>query len=268
MKQYRDAEVISAEQLAEGIYSVVLQAGEIAAQALPGQFVCVYSDDKAHLLPRPISICDTDREAGTLRLVYRVVGFGTDELSRKKAGDSVRILGPIGTGYEQVAEGTERPVRVLIGGGIGSPPMLLLAKEWSEAGYEVHTMLGFRNRDTFLLHDFWKYGYVHIATDDGSVGVHGTVVDAIREEKIITSDNAFTALIAACGPMPMLRGVANLAKEQGVPAYISLEERMACGVGACLGCIVKTRDVDEHSHVHNKRICTEGPVFNVKDLML
>ena len=147
MKQYSNAEIISQERLADGIYSIVLAADAIAKQALPGQFVCIYSDDGAHLLPRPISICDADKETGTIRLVYRVAGFGTDELSHKEAGAAVRILGPIGTGYEQVAEGRERPVRVLIGGGIGIPPMLLLAKEWSEAGYEVHTVLGFRNRD-------------------------------------------------------------------------------------------------------------------------
>ena len=127
MNRYQNAVIVSTKKLAEGIFQTVLSAEEIAKASLPGQFVCVYSDDGAHLLPRPISICDTDPAEGTIRLVYRVVGFGTDELSKKPAGATARILGPIGTGYESVKEGAEKPLRIVIGGGIGIPPMLLLA---------------------------------------------------------------------------------------------------------------------------------------------
>ena len=266
MKQYENAVIVSTNRLADGIFSTELCAKSIVKDSLPGQFVCVYSDDGAHLLPRPISICDIDADAGTLRLVYRVVGFGTDELSKKGVGDTVRLLGPIGTGYESVREGKDKPLRILIGGGIGIPPMLLLAKTWSAAGYDVHAVLGYRNADLFLLEDFKPYATCHIATDDGSVGTHGTVLDAIAAEGLLADGADRKALIAACGPMPMLRGVAAEAMKQGIAAYVSLEERMACGVGACLGCIVKSREVDGHSHVHNKRICTEGPVFPVGDL--
>lgn len=266
MKHMITAVVTQTEQLAQGIFSTTLAAAEIVKDALPGQFVCVYSEDKAHLLPRPISICDVDVEAGLLRLVYRVVGFGTEELSRTKTGDAVRLLGPIGTGYERVAEGSDRPLRVLIGGGIGIPPMLLLAKKWNKAGYDVHAVIGYRNAETFLLDDMKQYATCHIATDDGSVGTHGTVLDAIKASGILDHGADKLAVLAACGPMPMLRGVAGLGKELDIPCYISLEERMACGVGACLGCIVKSREVDGHSHVHNKRICTEGPVFDIKEL--
>lgn len=266
MKQYGIATVSAAEKLAEGIYSTVLSEARIAQESLPGQFVCIYSDDGAHLLPRPISICDVDVQSGTVRLVYRVVGYGTDELSKKHVGDTIRILGPIGTGYESVKEGAERPMRILIGGGIGIPPMLLLAKTWKQEGYDVHAVLGYRNDELFLLNDLKKYATCHIATDDGSVGTHGTVLDAIRAEGLLKGDAADRALFASCGPMPMLRGVAKTASEFGIPAYVSLEERMACGVGACLGCIVKSREVDGHSHVHNKRICTEGPVFDINEL--
>ena len=251
MNRYQNAVIVSTKKLAEGIFQTVLSAEEIAKASLPGQFVCVYSDDGAHLLPRPISICDTDPAEGTIRLVYRVVGFGTDELSKKQAGATAKILGPIGTGYESVKEGAEKPLRIVIGGGIGIPPMLLLAKEWSKAGYEVHAVLGYRNNELFLLEDLSKYAKCHIAA-----------------EGLLDGDAASRAVLAACGPMPMLQGIAKLAEEKDTPAYISLEERMACGVGACLGCIVKSREVDAHSHVKNKRICTEGPVFAVKDLCL
>lgn len=268
MGRYVLATLMERTQLAEGIFSAVLRAEEIASAAKPGQFVCVYSDDGAHLLPRPISICNTDVKSGTVRLVYRVVGFGTEELSRKEVGAKIRVLGPIGTGYEKVSEGKDRPIRIAIGGGIGIPPMLLLARKWCEEGYEVHAVMGYRNKDTFLIDELSGYAVCHIATDDGSVGTHGTVLDAIESEGLLADGRDGKTLLAACGPMPMLRGIARLAGERNIPAYVSLEERMACGVGACLGCITKTREVDGHSHVHNARICTEGPVFNVNEICL
>ena len=266
MKRYESLTILESSCLQEGIYSMTLDARAIAQEAEPGQFVCLYTDDKSRLLPRPISICDVDREAGTLRLVYRTVGFGTKAFSRKNAGDMITCLGPIGTGYSKVSEAMEAPVRILVGGGIGIPPMLLLAKEWKQAGYEVIAVLGYRNKDTFLLEDMQKYAKCYVATDDGSLGTHGTVIDAIRENDLIPAGAESKTVIAACGPMPMLRGLAGLAAERGVSTYVSLEERMACGVGACLGCITKTKAVDAHSHVHNARICTEGPVFDVREL--
>ncbi|MBR5712853.1 MAG: dihydroorotate dehydrogenase electron transfer subunit [Lachnospiraceae bacterium] len=266
MKDYGTYRILSQSCLQDGIYSMVLDAPGIAKQAEPGQFVCLYTDDSAKLLPRPISICDVDPAAGTLRLVYRVVGFGTKEFSEKCAGDTVTMLGPIGSGYTKVAAGAEVPRRILVGGGIGIPPMLLLAKEWKKAGYEVHAVLGYRTKDTFLLDDMKQYAECHIATDDGSLGTHGTVIDAIRAEGLIPEGSESSTLFAACGPMPMLRGLAKEAGERGVECYVSLEERMACGIGACLGCIVKTSKKDAHSHVNNARICTEGPVFDAKDI--
>ena len=266
MKRYESLTILESSCLQEGIYSMTLDARAIAQEAEPGQFVCLYTDDQSRLLPRPISICDVDREAGTVRLVYRTVGFGTKEFSGKKAGDAITVLGPIGTGYSKVSEGKEAPRRILVGGGIGIPPMLLLAKEWKQAGYEVIAVLGYRTKETFLLDDMKQYATCYVATDDGSLGTHGTVIDAIRENGLIPEGAEAETVIAACGPMPMLRGLAGLAAERNVSAYVSLEERMACGVGACLGCITKTKSVDAHSHVHNARICTEGPVFDVREL--
>ena len=144
-----------------------------------------------------------------------------------------------------------------MGGGIGVPPILELAKQMNA---DKQVVVGYRDSRTFLKEDFEKYGTVTIATEDGSVGTKGNVMDAIRENGLEAD------VIMACGPMPMLRAIKAYAAEKNIPAYISLEEHMACGVGACLGCVVKTKDVDHHSHVHNARICTDGPVFLADDV--
>ena len=146
----------------------------------------------------------------------------------------------------------------LIGGGIGIPPLLQLAKELDTE--EKSIILGYRDSNLFLAEELARYGKVYVATEDGSQGTKGNVLDAIREHSLEGD------IIYACGPMPMLRAIKQYAAEQGIKAYISLEEHMACGVGACLGCVVKTREVDPHSHVHNARICTDGPVFDAEEV--
>ena len=242
--------VAEQKKLAEGIYSMWLQAEEIAVQAKPGQFISVYSNDKSRVLPRPISICEIDREQGKLRIVYRVVGKGTEEFSKALAGDTFEILGPLGNGFPlEKAKGK----RVLmVGGGIGVPPMLQTAKE---AEAEAVIVSGYRNSDLFLKEELENAGSLYIATEDGSVGTKGNVLDAIRENGI-QADVMF-----ACGPTPMLRALKQYAEEKNMPCWISMEEKMACGIGACLACVCQSKDVDAHSHVHNKRICKDGPVF-------
>ena len=242
--------VAEQKKLAEGIYSMWLQAEEIAVQAKPGQFISVYSNDKSRVLPRPISICEIDREQGKLRIVYRVVGKGTEEFSKALAGDTFEILGPLGNGFPlEKAKGK----RVLmVGGGIGVPPMLQTAKE---AEAEAVIVSGYRNNDLFLKEELENAGSLYIATEDGSVGTKGNVLDAIRENDI-QADVMF-----ACGPTPMLRALKQYAEEKNMPCWISMEEKMACGIGACLACVCQSKDVDAHSHVHNKRICKDGPVF-------
>lgn len=252
--EYTTGTVVSVQTIAPGIIDMLVRAPEIAKEAIPGQFVCLYCEDRAHLLPRPISICEAMN--GHVRLVFRIVGFGTAEFAEKKPGDSIKILGPVGNGYPEL----DTKAVTIVGGGIGIPPMLYLARKCHEQGKEVTVVLGYRDSGTFLKEAFEGYGKVVIASDDGSVGVHGTVVDAIRTLHIGTDT------VCACGPMPMLRGLASYTEQNGGTAYISLEERMACGIGACLGCITKTREVDDHSHVKNARICTEGPVFESKIL--
>ena len=242
--------VIEQKMIADGICSMWLDAKEVAVQAKPGQFISVYSNDKSRVLPRPISICEIDREKGTLRIVYRVVGKGTEEFSKAEAGDSFEILGPLGNGFP-IEEAKGKKV-LMIGGGIGVPPMLQTAKEIEG---EAIIVSGYRNQDLFLKEELESAGTLCIATEDGSVGTKGNVVDAIRENQI-EADMMF-----ACGPKPMLRALKNYALEKGIPCWISMEEKMACGVGACLACVCQSKDVDSHSHVHNKRICKDGPVF-------
>ena len=243
--------IISQEKIGEGIYSMWLRTDRVADYAKAGQFVSVYCNDGSRLLPRPISICEIDKEKHALRLVYRVAGKGTDEFSAMKEGEELRILGPLGNGF------TKKDKKAfLIGGGIGIPPMLQLAKELD---CEKQIVLGYRD-ELFLLDDFKGQGEIYIATEDGSAGTKGNVIDAIRE-------NALTAdVIYACGPTPMLRALKAYAAENNIECWISMEERMACGIGACLACVCKSKEKDHHTNVNNKRICKEGPVFLAEEV--
>ncbi len=241
-------------KIATDIYDMRIVT-ELAQDALPGQFICLFPRDKSTLLPRPISICEVDKKQGLIRIVYRIAGKGTLEFSTYQAGETVDILGNLGNGFPvQKAEGKNV---LLMGGGIGIPPLLELAKEMQA---KKHIVVGYRDQETFLKADLEKFGSLYIATEDGSVGSKGNVMDAIKENGLKAD------MIFACGPMPMLRAIKKYAEEDGIPAYISLEEHMACGVGACLGCVVKTKEIDHHSHVHNARICTDGPVFEAGEV--
>ena len=251
-KKKENALVISQEMLAPDIYSMWIRT-EAAAEAKPGQFISMYTNNGSKLLPRPISICEIDRREGSLRVVYRVTGkdTGTEEFSKMKAGDTIPVIGPLGNGFPyEKAEGK----RVfLMGGGIGVPPILELAKQTDCAKKQI--VVGYRDARTFLREEFEQNGEVYISTEDGSIGTKGNVMDAIRENGLEAD------LIYACGPTPMLRAIKSYAEENGIECYISLEERMACGIGACLACVCKSREKDHHSNVHNKRICKDGPVF-------
>lgn len=253
-KKKTETTVVSQKEIADNIFELWIET-ELAQDAHPGQFVAVYPKNAATLLPRPISICEADKEKGRLRLVYRIAGKGTKEFSSYRQGDKVDILGILGNGFP--LERAEGKSVFLMGGGIGIPPILQLSKELHA---QKQIILGYRNRDLFLQEDFNRNGTVYIATEDGSVGSKGNVMDAIRENGLQAD------VIMACGPMPMLRAIKQYAAEHEIEAYISLEERMACGVGACLGCVCTTKEVDHHSHVHNARICTDGPVFKANEV--
>ena len=252
-----EALVIDQENLSPGVYSMWIKT-RIAREAKAGQFISVYTGDKSRLLPRPISICEIREDS--LRIVYRIAGDGTREFSTYRAGDHITILGPLGNGFEAVSGKNLKGCALLIGGGIGVPPMLGLAEALS---CEKSIVAGYRsNKDLFLDKELSENGKLYIATDDGSLGTNGTVIDAIRQNHI-EADAIF-----ACGPKPMLKAVKSYAEEKGIPAYISMEERMACGVGACLGCVCKSTDIDDHSKVNNKRICKDGPVFLATEVEL
>lgn len=283
------AVVVDQNALGSGIYDLTLKTTNIAKAAKAGQFVSVYSNDKSKLLPRPISLCGIDRDEDTIRLVYRVTGenTGTEEFSKLVMGDKIRLLGPLGNGFT-VEPGKKA---FLIGGGIGVPPMLQLAKDINsgvvqttgavdtntqEKGQteekqinghgkkicDMNIIMGYRDENTFLLDEFKEQADSFVATEDGSVGTKGNVIDAIKENGLEAD------VIYACGPMPMLRALKAYAMEHDMECYVSMEERMACGIGACLACVCKTKDKDAHSNVNNKRICKEGPVFNAKEVEL
>lgn len=283
------AVVVDQNALGSGIYDLTLKTTNIAKAAKAGQFVSVYSNDKSKLLPRPISLCGIDRDEDTIRLVYRVTGEnkGTEEFSKLVMGDKIRILGPLGNGFT-VEPGKKA---FLIGGGIGVPPMLQLAKDINSGvvqttgavdtntqekgrteekqinGHgkkicDMNIIMGYRDENTFLLDEFKEQADSFVATEDGSVGTKGNVIDAINENGLEAD------VIYACGPMPMLRALKAYAMEHDMECYVSMEERMACGIGACLACVCKTKDKDAHSNVNNKRICKEGPVFNAKEVEL
>ena len=243
--------ILSQECIGKDIYSMWLETKTIAEQAKPGQFVSVYTRDGSKLLPRPISLCEIDKEKKALRLVYRVTGknTGTESFSRLHKNVTLEVLGPLGNGFP-LEEAKGKRV-FLMGGGIGVPPMLETMKQLDA---EKTAILGYRD-ELFLNDEFEKNGKVYIATEDGSAGTKGNVMDAIRENQLEAD------VIFACGPKPMLRAIKTYALEKGIPCWISMEERMACGVGACLGCVCQSTEVDGHSHVHNKRVCKDGPVF-------
>ena len=259
MSYRENALIIKTSCLAEGIYEMWLKTDKMAGEAVPGQFISVYSNDGARLLPRPISICRIDKD--NLRIVYRVAGKGTEEFSKMKEGEYVNIQGPLGNGYdiksimEYVKNVTGNDCAdtelkaILFGGGIGVPPMLELAKQLE---CKKQAVLGYRNSR--------RSGYCK--QRQRSAGTKGNVLDAVRENNL-TAD-----VIFACGPTPMLRAIKEYAVSNNIACFVSLEEKMACGIGACLACVCQSTDIDDHSKVKNKRVCKEGPVFNVKEVEL
>lgn len=260
MKKVLKGEVLSNECIAKDVYRIVIEAPGLTGMKA-GQFVNIYLDDKSMLLPRPISICDAEENQVTL--VYRVVGGGTKLLSEYITGQEIRVSTPLGNGnfIEGVEKGGkfdsyEGKTVVVVGGGIGVPPMLLLAKNLKAKGANVVAAIGFQD-EPFLVEELEKYcSEVHVATDSGSVGFHGNAVQMIKEKNILGEE------YFSCGPKVMLRALSDYCVEKGVPCQVSLEERMGCGYGACVGCTCKVKVETEHGiEIVQKGVCKHGPVF-------
>ncbi|ADU30823.1 dihydroorotate dehydrogenase electron transfer subunit [Evansella cellulosilytica] len=225
----------------------------------PGQFVNVRVGKGIDpTLRRPISICDVDVDNERLTMIYRVEGKGTKMLSEMLVGDTVNILGPLGQGFP-VDAATKENTCVLVGGGVGIPPLYYLAKQLTANGVKVITILGFRSdKDIFLEKEFAELGELKITTEDGSKGIKGFVTDALET----LSDYE---LFYTCGPKPMLRAVESIASS---PGFISLEERMGCGVGACLACVCDLNERNKDTGKSYAKICSDGPVFEAGEVIL
>lgn len=252
--------VILQEEIAKDVYSLLVET-DIALSAKAGQFVSIYCKDRDKILPRPISICQINRNDMTIRLVYRIAGKGTKEFSTYNKGDTIELMGPLGNGFPIDTIDPMAKV-ILLGGGIGIPPMVGCAEGLRDKGIRTVSVMGYRDSETFLQDELKASCKSYVATEDGSVGTTGNVIDALNSNRIDGD------VIFACGPMPMLSAIKDYARIRGITCYISMEERMACGVGACLACVCKTEDVDEHSNVKNKRVCKDGPVFLAEDILL
>lgn len=246
--------VVAKENIAKGIYSFWIHCPEMAAAAKPGQFVHLRAEGFS--LRRPISICEIDYEKGNLRLVFEVRGEGTKVLADAREGEMADLIAPLGKGFS-VLPGKRA---ILIGGGIGVPPMLELAKQYKESATAI---LGFRSSTAVILTEDFKAAGAEtiLCTDDGSVGYHGFVTAPLKE--ILAQKGA--DLICACGPKGMLKGIVALAEEYGIPCEVSMEERMGCGVGACLVCACKCVKDGKEYYAH---VCKDGPVFDAKEVVL
>ena len=237
-------EIISNKPLTATVFEMRL-AGDVSEITAPGQFVNIALSGK--FLRRPISVCDVNPLSGVLTLVYKVVGKGTEQMAGMKTGEKLDILTGLGNGYDISCAG-DKPL--LLGGGVGVPPLYNLAKRLVAEGKEVFVVLGFNRADeVFYKKEFEALGaHVTVATADGSMGVKGFVTDALPEEY---------TYFYTCGPEPMLKAVYRATKTSG---QLSFEERMGCGFGACMGCSCKTL-------TGNKRICREGPVMRKEEIL-
>lgn len=236
-------------RLKENIFDFTVRCPEMAAKTKPGQFLHILCGGSAYLR-RPISVCEV-KNGEEIRFIFQVRGKGTEELSKSEIGESLDILGPLGNGFRLDNSGG---IAALVGGGIGIFPLLELAKQ---LGKRTVVMLGFRSADDVLLIDeFKKYSdRVLVATDDGSLGHSGLVTDLLKTE---AEENRIDT-VYTCGPTPMMKAVSAVAAAADIPAQVSLEERMGCGIGACVTCACTVGG-------RRKRVCKDGPVFNASEV--
>ena len=252
-KFIHDFEVISNTRLNAQHFVLKLHCSEKLPAILPGQFAEVRIDKSVTtFLRRPFSIHDVDRDENTISLLVKQMGAGTGKLGTLEAGDIVNMIYPLGHGFSMPGGNNV----LLVGGGCGVAPLLMLAKHLRQHGINITTLMGGRTTDDILQPDAYrKYGEVMITTDDGSSGEAGMVT----EHSLFQVSLSGFSQVYACGPEPMMKAIAAIAHEQGIPCEVSLENTMACGIGVCLCCVVETHD-------GNKCVCTEGPVFDANYL--
>lgn len=246
--------IIKKEQLNATTYSFTVQSEQAVQTMNHGQFANLKADGKT--LRRPISVCEFSREEHWIRFVFEVRGEGTAIISQKSEGECLDILAPLGNGFAIQPD----QKAVFVGGGIGVPPLLGSSKPY---GANATVLLGFRNRDAIILADEFKANGadVRVATDNGSFGHHGFVTQLLAQRL----DEGECDVVYSCGPIPMLKLVAAEAEKRGIRCMVSLEERMGCGIGACLVCACKTKGADgneKYSHV-----CKNGPVFDSREVI-
>ena len=245
MMKTEKARIIENKKIANDTYAILLETS-IAKETECGQFVQVQVP--GYYLRRPISVCEIIDD-NTLKLVYKTVGDGTRKMSEMQEGETLDLFGPLGHGFP-----VENRSVLLIGGGVGVPPLVETAKQYKKNGQDVMAVLGYQDKDSIILKDELEaLGVkVYIATMDGTYGTKGTVLDAIK------ANDVKETFVLACGPIPMLKAISDNYDE----GYISLESRMACGMGACMGCVIK--DTDGNS----QRVCKDGPVFAIGKAVL
>lgn len=251
--------VVEQKEIAENIMELTLTGELVSEMKEPGQFVHIkVNDNAAPLLRRPISICRIDQDSKTFTMIYRAEGAGTKLLAKKTPGEAVDILGPLGNGFP-VEECRAGQTALLVGGGIGVPPLYELANRLVAKGVKVVMVLGFQTEMVaFYEEKFAALGDTYIATVDGSYGTQGFVTDVIFQQALDFD------VLYSCGPTPMLKNLERTYPDKKV--FISLEERMGCGIGACFACVCHT--ADDPTGFSYKKVCTDGPVFRTGEVVL
>lgn len=259
MMQKQNMIVVNQKEIAKNIYELVLQGTLVQQMNEPGQFVHIkVAEGIAPLLRRPISICNVDQEKNEFTMLYRAEGQGTKTLATRKQGEMVDVLGPLGHGFP-LEEAEAGQTALLVGGGIGVPPLYELSQRLVAKGVRVIHILGFQTKDVVLYEEkFAELGDTYVATVDGTHGTKGFVTDVIDNYGIDFD------ILYSCGPLAMLRALEGRYKEK--KAYISLEERMGCGIGACFACVCHLQE-DPSGHSY-KKVCSDGPVFPIGEVVL
>jgi dihydroorotate dehydrogenase electron transfer subunit len=259
MPKSENAEIISNRQVADKLWEMEILAPGVSSQSSPGQFVHLrVTEHNDPLLRRPLSLYDVDKANGIITLLFKVVGRGTQLLSECRAGDYLDLMGPLGRGFTM----TEGQKTILVGGGVGIAPLLYLCRELISRSNQVTVLYGAGSAAELCgLERFASLGAdLNIATNDGSYGTRGLVTDILKAHPLL----AEAGYIYTCGPEVMMAKVAELARQNNVKGEVSLEEHMACGVGACLGCARKLKQKDTVF----VKICKDGPVFSMDEIEL